>query len=459
MSDYLSILRAKLQAKIDERAAAKASLDAILEAPTAEARDLNDDEAAAFASAKSTVTELDAEIDDIKARSADLEAIESRRHEAALKHTGVGVVKSEARTYTQRSDRDGVSFLADVAAAYGRGFVPGFGERLDRHMQEERTIRGADFERRAAGTGAFAGLVVPQYLTDMVAPAVAAMRPTANAMTHVDLPADGMTVNISRITTATSATLQASENSAVSETNIDDTLLSPAVQTAAGQQTLSLQALQRGTGVEAVTVGDLVRRYHTVLNSTLINQATNGLDAAVGISVTYTDASPTGPELYPKLFDLIQQVQTAVYLGVSHFVMHPRRWNWLASQVGTSWPFLQVSGAGNQTGGAYNGTDAYNTGDGVKIAGTLAGVPVILDASIATNLGAGTNEDRIYGITATEAYLWEDSSAPLFIRAEQPAAASLGVLFVVYGYFAYTWARYASAHGKIGGSGLATPTF
>ena len=86
-------------------------------------------------------------------------------------------------------------------------------------------------------------------------------------------------------------------------------------------------------------------------------------------------------------------------------------------------------------------------------------MPVVLDASIATNFGAGTNEDRIYGITADEAHLWEDPNAPLFIRAEQPAAASLGVLFVVYSYFAYTFGRYPSAHGKISGTGLITPTF
>ena len=462
MSDFLTVLRDKLQAKISERQASKADLDAILAAPAAEARDLNDDEAARFAAAKDAVTARDAEISDIEARIAELEGIESRQREAAAKHVGVGHVKREARTYNPDAERrDGVSFLLDVASAFGKAAVPGAQERISRHMQEERVERGASLvETRAAGTGAFAGLVVPQYLTDLVAPAVAAMRPTANVMTGLPLPDTGLTVNISRITTATSAAVQSSENSAVSETNIDDTLLSPAVQTAAGQQTLSLQAIQRGIGTEAVTVGDLIRRYHTVLNSTLITQATNGLDAAAGISVTYTDASPTAAELYPKLFDLIQQVQTAVYMGVSHFVMHPRRWNWLASQVGTSWPFLQVNGAGPQTAGSFGGSGAYdNSATGTTIAGTLAGVPVILDASIATNLGAGTNEDRIYGITATEAYLWEDPNAPLFIRAEQPAAASLGVLFVVYGYFAYTWARYASAHGKISGTGLVTPSF
>lgn len=461
MSDFLTVLRAKLQDRIDERNAAKAELDAILTAPTTEGRDLNDAEASSFAAAKAKVTDIDADIDGIKARVADLEQIEARQFEAAAKHTGVGRVKSEARTYSKDAERrDGVSFLSDVASAFGKGFVPGAAERMAQHMNEERVERGAGaIEARAAGTAAFAGLVVPQYLTELAAPAVAAMRPTANICRKWELPATGMTVNISRITTATSAALQ-TENSAASETNIDDTLLSPAVLTAAGQQTLSLQAIQRGIGTEQVVVQDLVRRVHTNLNSTLINQATNGLDAIAGVSVTYTDASPTAAELYPKLFDLIQQVQSAVYMGVSHFVMHPRRWNWLASQVGTSWPFLQVNGAGPQTAGSFNGAGAYNvSADGVTIAGTLAGVPVILDASIATNLGAGTNEDRIYGVTADEAHLWEDPNAPIFIRAEQPAAASLGVLFVVYSYFAYTFGRYPSAMGKISGTGLVTPTF
>jgi HK97 family phage major capsid protein len=440
MSDFLTILRDKLQGRIDERNAAKAELDAILNTPTTEGRDLNDAEAAAFADAKAKVTTIDADIDGLKTRVAELEQIEARQFEAAAER------------------RDGVSFLNDVASRL-TGHMPGASERLERHMQEERVERGL-VEARAAGTAAFAGLVVPQYLTELAAPAVAAMRPLANIARHWDLPETGMTVNISRITTLTSAALQ-TENSAVSETNIDDTLLSPAVQTAAGQQTLSLQAIQRGIGTESIVVADLVKRVHTNLNSTLINQATTGLDAIAGVSVTYTDASPTAAELYPKLFDLIQQVQTAVYMGVSHFVMHPRRWNWLASQVGTSWPFLQVAGAGPQTAGSFTGGGAYDqsVNGGPQVAGTLAGVPVVLDASIATNLGGGTNEDRIYGVTADEAHLWEDPNAPLFIRAEQPAAASLGVLFVVYSYFAYTFGRYPSAHGKISGTGLVTPTF
>lgn len=472
----LEQLRAQLRANLDARATSETKLDELI--ATVEARGdgkLTAEEETSLAEMRAAVVKLDEDRKSLDGQISGFEAREASRKEAEARAkalpttaditTAGGVkVKSEARTYSKQAQRrDGVSFLCDVASAHGFGFVQGAQERLSRHFQEELAHRGPEFaesiEQRAAGTGAFAGLVVPQYLTDMVAPAVAAMRPLANICNHHDLPAIGMTVNISRITTATSAALQASENSAVSETNIDDTILSPAVQTISGQQTLSLQAIQRGIGTEDVTVGDLIRRYHTTLDSTLLNQATTGLNAAAGVSVAYTDATPTAPEAYPGLFNLVQQVQTATFMGISHFVMHPRRWWWFASQVGTSWPFLQINNAGVQTAGSVNGTDTYTTGtSGVKVAGYLAGMPVVLDASVTLTAGVGA-EDRIYGVTADEAHLWEDPAAPVYIRAEQPAAASLGVLFVVYGFMAYTFQRYASAHGLIQGTGLTTPTF
>jgi hypothetical protein len=47
----------------------------------------------------------------------------------------------------------------------------------------------------------------------------------------------------------------------------------------------------------------------------------------------------------------------------------------------------------------------------------------------------------------------------VFIRAEQPSAASLGVLLVLYGYFAYTFRRFSSRPINIDGTGLITPTY
>lgn len=453
--DFLTQLRARLNERITERQAAKASLDAILKAPTDEARDLNATEAAAFAEARAKITDADDAIKDLEARIADLETIEARERTvtaAMPENVGGAKVKAEARTYTRETERrDGVNFLRDLAAGQRFG-DPEANQRLARHMAEERVERPG-IESRAVGTSAFAGLVVPQYLVDMVAPTRRAGRPLADIANKHPLPADGMTVNISKITTASTAAIQ-TQNSGASETNMDDTLLSVDVLTAAGQQTASLQALQRGTGIETVILGDLLGAVNTLVDSTIINQATTGLDAVTdaNLDIAYTDASPTAAELWPKLFDAVQQVQTSYFSGPSHLVMHPRRFWWLASNVGTSFPFVNLIGAGAQSGGSVT-----TTGYGSGIAGYLAGLPVVLDANIVTNGGGGTNEDRIYAVAADEVHLWEDE--PVFIRAEQTNAASLGVLFVAYKYFAYTVSRYVNANARIAGTGLATPSF
>jgi hypothetical protein len=47
----------------------------------------------------------------------------------------------------------------------------------------------------------------------------------------------------------------------------------------------------------------------------------------------------------------------------------------------------------------------------------------------------------------------------VFIRAEQPAAANLGVLLVLYGYFAYSFRRFTSGTININGAALVPPTY
>lgn len=369
----------------------------------------------------------------------------------------VARIGQEERTYNRGNTGKGGRFLLDVAAQYFNRDIEAE-QRLARHMQEERVERG-QYLQRAAGTGAFAGLTVPQYLTDMYAPATANLQPFADVCNKHDLPESGMTVNISRITTATSVALQATENSSVSNTDIDDTLLSIPVQTAAGQQTLSRQAIERGTGVESIVMDDLFRRYATTKDSTLINQATTGL-SAVGTSVAYTDASPTSAELWPKILGAASGVEQAL-IGMGNAdiaVMHSRRWYWFQSQLTNSWPLVGQPGLGGSGPGAAlaenNGT-AY--GKGAR--GILpSGLVVITDNNVPTTKGGGT-EDEIYVTSSQECHLWEDPNAPVFIRAEQPAAASLGVLLVLYGYFAYTFGRYANSVSLIGGTGLIAPVF
>jgi len=366
-------------------------------------------------------------------------------------YDSVARVGAEKRTYNGGNASEGISFLADVY----RGQLTGdsqANERLNRHMQEERV------EKRDVGTSAFAGLTVPQYLTDLVAPMVAKGRPLADNCRKLALPADGMTVNISRVTTATSATQQASENTAASETNIDDTLLTINVRTISGQQDVSRQAVDRSVGAESVVIEDLAVRYHSALNNAIINDdGTSGTHLGIRSttsiqSVTYTDATPTPSEAWGPLWDLQQKIESGVYKAATHLVMHPRRWAFFCSAIGTNQAMFGFSGVGVQLLGSEMSKE-YGAG----VRGILAGLPVIVDANVPITVNS--TQDVILGITAPELFLWEQPGAPLLIRAEQTNAAELAVKFVVYGYSAFTAGRYPGAHGIITGTGLEAPTY
>lgn len=422
--------------------------------------------------AKASITGIEVKLE--AARRAKAEELETAELQRESRETGVPRpahdrqatmhVGREERTYRPDTDRKGTVFLRDVA----RAFLFNDAEaqhRLAQHMAEERVER-AQYLTRAAGdstTGNWAGLTVPQYLTDMYAPATAALRPFADVCNHHDLPESGMTINISRVTSPTAVAAPGSElpagGVADNTPGIGDTLLTENVQTAAGQVTLSRQAIDRGTGIEEVTMQDLYRRYATNLDSTLLNQATTGLSAlALGTQTAYTSGAPVVTGLYPKILGATAAVEAALLAQAipSHVIMHSRRWWWMTSQLVASWPLINSQGIPEHAGGTLVPNIGYNGG----IRGHLpSGLGVVVDNNVVTNLGAGTNQDEIYVIPRDECHLWEDPSAPVFLRAEQPAAPRLGVLLVLYGYFAYTFRRYVGAMQSVGGTGLTTPAF
>ena len=305
--------------------------------------------------------------------------------------------------------------------------------------------------------------MVPQYLIDMYAPAVAAMRPFADICNHHDLPEKGMTVNLGRITTPTAVGLQLTENTSVTTQDIDDTLLTENVQTAAGSIQVSRQAIDRGVLTEEVTTEDLFKRYATTLDSTLINQAATGL-AAISTAQTYANATVDTTAI-PAFWKSLIQAQNTIegnllaQAAPSHFVMSSRRWNWATAAISSSWPVISGTNVPPQSWAAQL-TKEY----GPKVRAVLPnGMLITVDANISTIcLGTaltGGTQDQVYAVAANECHLWEDPNAPVLIRAEQPAAASLGILFVAFGYFAYSFRRYTGASVNINGTGLATPSF
>jgi len=419
----------------EKRNSLLAEAEQIVAVAEAEARELTAEEDDKIAVALRSAADLDESIKMHK-------ELEARSKAAAEVRTNTAIVevKREARTYEKNASNN---FLVDAFNAQFNGDVEAR-ERLARHMSEER------IERRDVTSANFAGLVVPQYLTDLAAPYARAGRPVADAARKHPLPAQGLTISISKITTGSSVDVQ-TEGSAVSETNMDDTKLDISVETIAGQQTVSRQALERGTGVDSIVMNDLISAWHTKLDAKVVAE----LLASAGQSVTYTDASPSAAEFWPKLMDAIQKVQTTFFAGPNVVVMHPRRLAFIMAALDTTNRPLVVPAPRNMNGMA-SGNGAVQYGNsGYEI----AGLPIITDANVTTSNGAGTNEDVVFIGSLQELHLWEDGAAPMYLRFDQPKAAELDVLAVVYGYAAYTANRYPNAWAKISGTGLVTPTF
>jgi HK97 family phage major capsid protein len=441
---------------VERRDAVKAEMDAVLEAVASEDRtDLTVEETEKVDALVEEARSLDTKIEKLKTQAdADAKASEIRSSVASVATPRIGgtTVTRESRTYSERSDS---SFFKD---AYNAQFKSDFTaqDRLARHMREE------EIERRDVGTAQFEGLVIPQYLIDLAAPLARAGRPFADFATNkMTLPPSGMTLNISRMTTGSSTAVQVTQNDAVSETDVDDTLLTVNVRTIAGQQDLSRQAIERGTGIDVFVAADLIKSWHTTLDSQILNGAgtagtIKGLRASGGNAITFTSTAPTVGLLYPKLADAIQQIQTNSFTNPTHFIMHPRRLAFLLAAVdSTNRPLVvpaangPMNAAGVGTGGSAYGNSGYQ----------MMGLPIITDANIGTTYGTTTNQDEIYVVNAGESHLWEQPGSPFTLRYDATGAGNLTIKTVVYGYAAYTAERYPLAASIISGTGLSAPTF
>jgi len=269
-----------------------------------------------------------------------------------------------------------------------------------------------------------------------------------------------MTVNISKVTTGTAVGYQAAENDTATETNIDDTLLTVNVNTISGMQDVSKQAILRGANIEEVVLADLISAYNTKLDYGILNGSGSsgepvGLNTALTAVVTATDASPTVAELYPKIVDGIQRVQSSVFAGPNFIIMHPRRLGFfLAGVDGQNRPLVVPNANGPMNAlGTYSGLGYGQSGQY-----SMLGLPVITDANVTITNGAGSNEDLIYIVSSDEMHLWEAPNQPTFVRFEQPDG-KVAIRIVLFGFSAFTAQRRPLAGAIIGGTALVTPTF
>jgi HK97 family phage major capsid protein len=450
------IIMRLLDQLITERSELSETVDGILTRAADEARDLSETEDSNLADLKARADVLDSRIAELRdMQVANLAAAKVRAEVSAddtTERAAAGVVTVNDEPMTYAAEHRGRSFFSDVynASTYGDADAR---DRLNRHRDE------MDVEHRDGTTGNFSGLVVPQYLTQLAAELARAGRPFADQCTGLPLPDDGMTINISRVTTGASAAVQAAENDAVSETDVDDTLMTVDVRTVASGQQLSRQAIERGTGVDQLIAADMLGALATVLDNQCLNGSGSsgqmlGLANVAGVNaVTYDDASPTAAEAFSKLVDGIQQVNSNRYAGADLIVMHPRRLAWFQASTDSSGRPLVVPQQNVPSNAMGVGPVA---GYGVTGA-SIAGLPVVTDANVVTDAGAGT-EDEIYIVRRADMLLFEDNG-PALVRMDQTAGLNLTVTMVAYTYAAAAFGRYPASISKISGTGLIAPTF
>lgn len=430
---------------------------------------------------------------ELAVRESELEEAERRANvaaEAAAKTPATAEKKStpthvagEPRVYP-RNDPERTSYFLDVARMQtGMGDPAAAGRRLALHARQtadEMSHRAEEspFEKRGNvrngiddpetrtnpnrtdGTGGY--FVPPIWLIDQYVSLFRAGRVTADLVHNLPLPSGTDSINIPKVNTGTSAAIQTADAAAVSSTDLTDTSVSGGVKTIAGQQDVALQLLdQSPIAFDEVIFQDLTRAYNVALDKQVLS-GSDGSGQVKGIltmsgtnAVTYTDATPTGPELWPFLMGAISQ---ASYAAGGHFdltscafVLHPRRWFWLMGQLdGNSRPLVLPD--------AYPGFNAMGGGSTTMAngrVGTLGGVPVYIDANIPTNTGAGS-VDQIVFIKTDDIYLWESA---LKVRSLQEVlSGTLQVRLQIYGYLAVIADRLAGAHSVISGTGLAAPS-
>ena len=155
--------------------------------------------------------------------------------------------------------------------------------------------------------------------------------------------------------------------------------------------------------------------------------------AGIG-NIDSTDGSPTAAGEDQKIVKAIGTVNENRFLPADVIVMHPRRAAYLAGGLDSNnRPLFQVTAA--------TSSNVIGTGGVAGYGGPMfqiAGVPVVTDANVPTNLGTGTDEDAVITMRSDDVLLFEQNNGtPMLARFDSVGSATLTVKIVAFGYSAF----------------------
>jgi len=292
----------------------------------------------------------------------------------------------------------------------------------------ENTIRAAmgdDTARQyiaaADNTTDNAGLVPTRQLSEIINPLGTTIRPSIEAISRGVLPDAGMTFEIPKIT-AMPVVAVAAEDAAFTDTDQTSAFLSVDVKKYAGQQTFSVELLDR---TSPAFFDELVRNMAAAY--------AKATDAAVNAAlITGATADATTTVTYPtaaELLGIVARGAASVY-GATLGLANPFARNMIVNT--SQWSnIMTLNDAGRPI---YTASQPQNAGGAVSptaLQGNVAG----LNLYVTPNTAAGTDTDGSIIIVNPDAYTWYES--PTYrLRAESTAAGQITIGYYGYGAIA-----------------------
>jgi HK97 family phage major capsid protein len=265
----------------------------------------------------------------------------------------------------------------------------------------------------AADTSDNAGLVPTRQLTTVINGLANTTRSNIDAISRGALPDAGMTFEIPKITVLPTVAVTA-EAGTPSETDQNSAFVSVDVKKYAGQQTFSVELLDRSNPLFMNELMNNLAAQYAKATDTAVNAA---LIAGASADGTTTTTYPTAAEL----LGVVARGAASVYSNTQGFarniIMNTSQWSNVMTLNDSGRPI-------------YNAQVPQNAGGVVaptSVRGNVAG----LDLYVTANTAAGTDTDGSILIVNPDAYTWYEG--PTYqLRADVIASGQISI--VMYGY-------------------------
>jgi len=265
------------------------------------------------------------------------------------------------------------------------------------------------------------GLVPTRQLSEIINPLGTTIRPSIEAITRGVLPDAGMTFEIPKIT-AMPTVAETAQGNAFSDTDMTSDFLSVTVKKYAGQQTFSVELLDR---TSPAFFDELVRNMASAYAKATDAAVNAAIITGASLDATTTVTYPTAAELLGVVARGAASVYNAT-LGLANpfarnMIVNTSQWSNIMTLNDSGRPIYTASQPQN-AGGAVTPT---------ALQGNVAG----LNLYVTPNTASGTDTDGSILIVNPDAYTWYES--PTFrLRAETTATGQVTIGYYGFGAIA-----------------------